>query len=143
MYRRYTADMLRSNLHEIFVKFAAVLVHLFGSQVTGRLGPMSDVDLAVLWDDKEQQPMMKSLALQEAVRTKLQDEKFEIGPLNEQPLSFCYNVIKDGVCIFGKESDRVRYETYILNEYLDFLYLAEEYNKAFTKAVCEEKRIDK
>jgi len=130
----YTPDLLKTELHKFFIESNAVLVYLFGSQVKGRLGPMSDIDLAVLWNKEEKQPMMKSLTLQRTVRDKLKDERFEVGPLNEQPLSFCYNVIKDGICIFGKEIDRVTYETYILNEYLDFLYLAEEYNKAFTKA---------
>jgi predicted nucleotidyltransferase len=130
----YSLDLLRANLHKTFTESNAVLVYLFGSQVKGRLGPMSDIDLAVLWDKEEKQPMIRSLALERTIRDKFKDERFEVGPLNGQSLNFCYNVIKDGVCIFGKETDRVTYETYILNENLDFLYLAEEYNKAFTKA---------
>lgn len=137
MGKRYTPDLLKTKLRQDFTKFSPALVYFFGSQVKGSPGPMSDVDLAVLWDKEEKKPMMKSLALQRVIRDKLKDERFEAGPLNGQPLSFCYNVIKDGVCIFGQESTRVSYETYILNEYLDFSYLAEEYNKAFTKAVSE------
>lgn len=113
------------------------MVYFFGSQVKGKLGLMSDVDLTILWSNDDKEPMMKSLKLQSEVRELLKDELIEMGPLNEQTLSFCYNVIKDGVCIFGREEDRVRYETYILNEYLDFLYLADEYNQIFKESILK------
>lgn len=129
--RRYRPNYLRTRFKEEFAKSGAELVYYFGSQVRGKIGKMSDVDLTVLWDENEKMPMKKSAMLQGRIRKILSDDRIEIGPLNGQSLSFCYNVIKNGVCIFGNEEERVKYETYILNEYLDFSYLADEYNRLF------------
>ena len=132
---RYQEDYLTEKLFPIFKKFRVLLAYFFGSQVKGKIGPLSDVDIAVLWQETESMPMKKTLELQEAVMMRLKDyDRIEIGPLNNQALSFCYEVIKNGKCIYGKEEDRVPYEVYILNEYLDFLPLAEEYNREFRKA---------
>jgi len=137
--KRYDSQFLRKKLSPLFTKSRIILAYLFGSQAKGEIGPMSDIDIAVLWNKDEKEKLKKSLLLQSQIKERLQAENIEAGSLNDQALSFCYNVIKDGICIFGKEKDRVEYETSILNEYLDFSYLAEEYNRAFTEAIGKEK----
>lgn len=132
---QYTAKLLVKNLSFIFQKFAPQLVYFFGSAYRGRAGPLSDIDLAVLWPKGINVPMLKSLEMQQAVKEHLGEERFEVGCLNGQNLSFCYSVISTGVCIYGKEEDRVAYETEILSQYLDFGYLAEEYNQIFNQKV--------
>ena len=101
----------------------------------GKTGPLSDIDLAVLWPDGVASPMLKSLELQSAVQNLLPGRNFEIGCLNGQNLSFSFSVISTGKCVYGREEDRVAYETKILSEYLDFNYLAEEYNRAFDRRI--------
>ena len=140
MIERYTPDFLRERLYNILAASEAILVYFFGSQFKGQTGSMSDIDLAVLWQDNEQEPMMKSLALQEIIKDKLNDERIEIGPLNGQSLSFCYIVINSGICIFGEEERRVEYETHILNEYFDFSFLAEKYNLVFEERILGERK---
>lgn len=130
---RYQEAYLRQKLSPIFKKFRILLAYFFGSQVNGEIGPLSDVDIAVLWHETESMPMKRTLELQEEIGKALKDNRVEIGPLNNQALSFCYEVIKNGECIYGEEKDRVQYEVSILNEYLDFLPLAEEYNREFRK----------
>jgi len=137
--KRYDWQFLREKLSPLFTKSRVILAYLFGSQAKGEIGPMSDIDIAVLWNKDEKEKLKKSLLLQSRIKERLRAECIEVGPLNDQALSFCYQVIKDGICIFGKEKDRVEYETFILNEYLDFSYLAEEYNRAFTEAIGKEK----
>jgi len=137
--RKYDLQVLREKLSPLFTKSGVILAYLFGSQAKGEIGPMSDIDIAVLWNKEEKEKLKKSLLLQSRIKERLRTEYIEVGSLNDQALSFCYNVIKDGICIFGKEKDRVEYETSILNEYLDFSYLAEEYNRAFTQAMRKEK----
>lgn len=137
--KRYDAQSIREKLSPLFTKSRVILAYLFGSQAKGKIGPMSDIDIAVLWNKDEKEKLKKSLLLQSRIKERLQAEYIEVGSLNNQALSFCYTVIKDGICIFGKEKNRVEYETFILNEYLDFSYLAEEYNRAFTQAMRKEK----
>ena len=137
--KKYDSQFLREKLCPFFTKSGVILAYLFGSQVKGEIGPMSDIDIAVLWNKDEKEKLKKSLFLQSQIKERLRAESIEVGSLNGQALSFCYHVIKDGICIFGKEKDRVEYETFILNEYLDFSYLAEQYNRAFTQAIRKEK----
>jgi len=128
---------LQQSLKPLFQKFNCELVYFFGSALRGTTGPLSDVDLAVLWPKEINVPMIKSLELQQEACETLKDERFEIGCLNGQNLSFCYNVIKTGKCIFGSEENRVAYETEILSQYLDFAYLAEEYNRIFDQKILK------
>jgi len=137
--KRYDWQFLREKFSPLFKKSGIILAYLFGSQAKGEIGPMSDIDIAVLWNKEEKDKLKKSLLLQSRMKERLRTEYIEVGSLNDQTLSFCYNVIKDGICIFGNEKDRVEYETSILNEYLDFSYLAEEYNRAFSQAIRKEK----
>ena len=137
--KRYDLQFLREKLSPLFTKSGIILAYLFGSRAKGEIGPMSDIDIAVLWKEEEKDKLKKSLLLQSRMKERLRTEYIEVGSLNDQALSFCYNVIKDGICIFGKEKHRVEYETSVLNEYLDFSYLAEEYNRAFTQAIHKER----
>ena len=134
----YSTKMLEKQLSAVFDKYCPKLVYFFGSAIRSEIGPLSDIDLAVLWPEEVNVPMLKSLELQAAVKDKLQDERFEIGCLNGQNLSFCYTVICTGACIYGKKEDRVNYETKILSQYLDFNYLAEQYNRGFDEDVLRK-----
>lgn len=137
MKRKYTSELLAKSLGPIFQKFNPQLVYFFGSAYRGRIGPLSDIDLAVLWPKGVNVPMLKSLELQNEIQEFLQVDRFEVGCLNGQNLSFCYNVIKTGKCIYGEDEDRVTYETEVLSQYLDFSYLGEEYNRIFDQKMLK------
>lgn len=134
----YTPDLLAKRLEPLFQKFNPTLIYFFGSAYRGEIGPLSDIDLAVLWPEGVNVPMLKSLELQNEIRELLREQRFEVGCLNGQNLSFCYNVIKTGTCIYGREEDRVVYETEILTQYLDFSYLGEEYNRIFDQKMLKK-----
>ena len=133
----YTAESLLSALQKPFEKHGPSLVYFFGSAFRGTTGPLSDIDLAVLWSKDVNTPMLSSLRLQEEIREITNDDRFEVGCLNRQNKSFCYDVIKTGTCIYGREENRVAYETKVLSQYLDFSYLAEEYNRIFNLKVLK------
>lgn len=124
-------EFLRRILGPIFAKSQVKLAYLFGSHAKGQVGPMSDLDIAILWEEKEPTPMLKSLLLQRQIKDCLGTEKIEVGPLNNQDMSFCFSVISEGECLYGDEKVRVEYEADLLNEYLDFQFFAEAYNRAF------------
>lgn len=137
MENNYSPQDLSQKLTSIFDKNHPTLVYFFGSASRRALGPLSDIDLAVLWPKEINAPMIKSLGLQQEIKKHLSDERFEVGCLNGQNLSFCYVVISAGTLIYGSAKDRVAYETEILSRYLDFNYLAEEYNRAFDQKIMK------
>lgn len=137
--KKFNADSLAKNLKVVFDEFKPRLTYFFGSAFRGKTGPLSDIDLAVLWPDGVNVPMLKSLELQARINEFLKENRFEVGCLNGQNLSFCYSVISSGKCIYGKEEDRVAYETDILSRYLDFNYLGEEYNRIFDQKMLGRK----
>lgn len=138
MENRFSAESLAKSISTLLHNFNPRLVYFFGSAYQGKTGPLSDIDLAVLWPKEVNAPMMKSLELQNVIQKYLQIGRFEVGCLNGQYLSFCYSVISNGKCIYGKEDDRVAYETEILSRYLDFSYLGEEYNRIFDQKMLKE-----
>lgn len=126
---------LARRLRPLFRRFKVRLVYLFGSQAVGHTGPLSDVDLAVLWPEDEPSPMLASVRLQQAIRDCLEDERIEVGPLNTQGIGFCFQVIRDGILLYGTERERVRFEARVLNEYHDFSYWESLHEKALRSAV--------
>ena len=122
-------------LRPLFQRFGIRLAYLFGSQAIGHTGPLSDIDLAILWPEDERLPMLASMKLQQAIRDRLQDERIEVGPLNTQGIGFCFQVIRDGLLLYGTERDRVRFETKVLNEHHDFQYWDELHEQALQRAI--------
>lgn len=129
--KKYSKETLRKKLYPVFRNSGIKLAYLFGSQAKGKTGPLSDVDIALLWPHAKDSVMLSSIELQAKIRLLLKDENIELGALNNQAISFCYQVIKDGYCIFGREKDRAAYETRAVSEYLDFLYFANQYDRIF------------
>lgn len=133
--KRLNPKVLARRLSPLFKRFGVRVAYLFGSQAVGRPGPLSDVDLAVLWPEKESLPHVASIKLQQVIRDRLRDERIEVGPLNDQGVGFCFQVIRDGVFLYGTERDRVHFETRILNEYHDFSYWGSLHENSLRMAV--------
>ncbi|MFH2070729.1 MAG: nucleotidyltransferase domain-containing protein [Elusimicrobiota bacterium] len=131
-YIPYNPEVLREKLTNVFNKYSNIsLVYLFGSSVSGNVGPMSDLDIAVLYEENEKLSILNLCELGNKIADILGDENIQVVPLNEQSLSFSFNVINTGICIYGSEEKRVRFETSILNQYLDFKFFADQYNRMF------------
>ncbi len=98
------------------------LVYLFGSQVTGRTGRMSDFDFAFYVDEKDTKRLYNlKFKLMDEIGRALKTDKIDIVILNltESP-ELKYNIIKDGELLFSEEPFKVLIEPKILNEYFDF-----------------------
>lgn len=126
-------------LGPLFKRLRVRLVYLFGSQAIKHTGPLSDIDIAVLWPEGEKSPMLASVRLQQVIRDKLRDERIEVGPLNGQGIGFCFQVIRDGIFLYGTEQERVRFETGVLNEYHDFGYWEKLHEASLKSAVLGSK----
>ena len=109
-------------LYRVMSKYPDVaLAYLFGSQVRGDVGPMSDVDVAVLLDSTEgQRPVYE--VLRSSVAKAVNQERVDVLLLNKAPIELAYAIIVEGELIYQRnEYMRVEYEAKIMSLYADYL----------------------
>ncbi len=102
-----------------------ILVYLFGSQATGRTGPLSDIDLAFLVDkaliDEASYPYGYHAYLTSEMISLLGSNNLDVIILNDAPPLLKFQVIHRGEIIFCRsESHRLAFYVRAFNEYQDF-----------------------
>lgn len=124
----------KEKIREIAEKYQLKLVYLFGSQVTGKTGPLSDYDFAVYLDEKDPKKRFDvRLKLISEVSEIFKTDKVDICVLNDiEGPELKYNIIKEGIVIFEKEPFKIIVEPKIITEYIDFHSSLLRYN--LTKA---------
>ncbi len=98
------------------------LAYLFGSQASGKIGPLSDFDFAFYIQEKEVNKLFDlKFILSDEISRSLGTDKVDVVILNlvESP-ELKYNIIKDGELIFVQEPFKVLIEPRIIREYFDF-----------------------
>ena len=97
------------------------LVYLFGSQVEGRLGPMSDFDLAVLVDRTADGRRIQAHLAYELARA-VQTDRIDVVLLNRAPVELAYAIIAQGQVLYERDTaTRVEYEANVMSRYGDLL----------------------
>ena len=110
-------------LEKIFKLYSEIkLVYLFGSRVSGRVGPLSDYDFAVYLDEKDSKKRFDiRLELMAKIGEILKTDHVDVVIFNDtESPELKYNIIKEGRVIFEKEPFKVLLEPRILNEFFDF-----------------------
>jgi predicted nucleotidyltransferase len=97
------------------------LIYLFGSQVEGSPGPMSDYDLGVVVEHgADGQRIQAHLAHELALA--LQTDRVDVLLLNCAPVELAYAVVAQGKVLYERDvAARVEYEAQVLTRYGDFL----------------------
>ncbi|MBI5740626.1 MAG: nucleotidyltransferase domain-containing protein [Nitrospirae bacterium] len=108
-------------------------LYLFGSIVEGRALPESDIDIAVLIDEKKLQrknfERLKSIYYKASPAFSLRP--VDIAVLNAASPYLKHRVIKTGKILFDRNRRlRVRFTTQAIIEYLDFKPIEDIFNKA-------------
>jgi predicted nucleotidyltransferase len=97
------------------------LAYLFGSQVRGDVGPMSDIDIALLLDDADETGTIRS-NLRASLAAALDRERVDVVFLNRAPVELAYAIIVEGELLYERDAaTRVEYEAKIMSLYCDFL----------------------
>jgi predicted nucleotidyltransferase len=118
------------------------LVYLFGSPARGKAGPLSDVDIAVLLEDMPDADTCFDLRLEiiGGMMRILQTNDVDVVILNQAPLTFQYQVVRDGVLIFCRDRRlAVECRCRALNLYFDFEPLLERHKQTFFEKVRKGK----
>ena len=111
---------------------------LFGSAARGEAGPLSDVDVAVLLSPSvaPETRLDVAAALWEALERRC--PRVDLVVLEEAPPALRHRVFRDGILLIERdERRRVAFETRAIQEYLDFQYLAEIYDRALLARAAE------
>jgi len=121
-------DQLKE-LNNIFSRYPDLkLVYLFGSQVSGKTGPLSDYDLAFYIKAEKKKAYYTSLKIEGEISKVLFTDKIDVVILNhtDSP-ELKYSIIKYGKIIYEIEPYKILIEPRILNEYFDFRFLLRKY----------------
>ena len=99
-----------------------VLAYLFGSQVEGNVGPLSDIDFALLLDSLDETGTVRS-QLRSAIASAVgREQEVDVVVLNRAPVELAYAVIAHGALIYERDIySRVEYEARIMSLYGDYL----------------------
>jgi len=104
---------------------------LFGSVARGEAGPLSDVDIAVLLtlDVAPEERMNVTVSLYEDLERRC--GRVDLVLLEEASSLLKHRVLRDGILLLERdETRRVKFEARAIQEYLDFQYYADIYDRA-------------
>ncbi|MGD8716253.1 MAG: nucleotidyltransferase domain-containing protein [Desulfobacterales bacterium] len=112
------------NLHSFFLatneKAHIDLAYLFGSHASGKAGPVSDVDIAVLYAESQCSILRYELARD--LKSILKTDALDLVVLNNSPIELRYAVIASGIVVYqANVKTRVEYEALTLSLYGDYL----------------------
>lgn len=110
-------------------KHGVIVGYLFGSAGRGKMGPLSDIDVAILFDEflgKEKQESITE-DIRDAVADSFNKEKVDVINLNQETNPVLrYEAVLEGEVIFVKDvSIKARLARAVLREYEDTRYLRE------------------
>lgn len=112
-------------LKDIFRDYPYIAsAYLFGSHVSGKITPESDVDIAILLKDNA--PDGKELLHEEdylayRVARALGSKEVDLIDLNSKGLLFQHNVLRTGILIYDDDpAFRIRFETGVIIRFCDF-----------------------
>ena len=119
------------------------LVYLFGSQVSGETGPLSDVDLAVLLVHGE--PVARNRALlADLFSSVLQEAPIDLIILNQAPIELAYAVIAQGIIHYQRDlAERVEFEADVLSRYGDYLPFLRAQRQDILEGARDERRVQR
>lgn len=122
-------DAARPRLVSALDRGHVVAVRLFGSQATGRAGPLSDVDIAI-WVDPavgDVERYRLRLELISAAASALGTDEVDLVILNDAPPLLQHRVLRDGMLLIDRDPElRIALDTSAVLRYLDTEPLREQ-----------------
>jgi uncharacterized protein len=120
-----------------------ILAYLFGSQADATTGPLSDIDIAILFQNNTD-ILTTSLELSHKLGKKIPSHRIDVIALNKAPIELAYSVIAQGICIYQKDNySRIEYEAQILSRYGDFLCVLRNQRQDILGGKGDEHRVQR
>lgn len=134
--------MEKVNKESIALLFKAypfiIAAYQFGSTIRGQEGPLSDLDIAILVDEKrvpsDLDLLRTELLLAYELQRQLAISEVDLITLNRQRLAFQYAVIRTGTLIYEIDRlERIRFVQKVVQAFLDFQPTLELINRFHTQ----------
>jgi predicted nucleotidyltransferase len=122
MLRRLDPLVVRAISRVLANKPEVLAGYIFGSVVSGRARPNSDIDIGVLIDEKvnRENPLKYRLDLMADLGSALKRIDVDVVLMNEAPSPLAQNIIVKGKLVFERSrSARVAFQVKTLNVFLD------------------------
>lgn len=123
---------LKDEIKEVLKGHEEILVaYLYGSTVKGYEGKRSDIDVGLLLkEDFETEALYPARIAREIKEKCSLDHEVDVRILNKRPHRFLHQVIRGGEVILSTdERERVRFETSVIDQYIDFKPFYEQYDE--------------
>jgi predicted nucleotidyltransferase len=124
--------LLKKSLADILKKQKVVLAYIFGSQATGKTGPLSDIDIAVYFDENLSSDEQFALRLQVLgdIMDLFKTNEIDLVVLNDAPPLLAHRILKEGLVVFSdNEKVRLEYEVKTVLNYLDWKPYLDKYTQ--------------
>lgn len=115
------------------------LAYLFGSVAKGKEGKLSDVDIAIFFDESlsKREIFNLQLKLMSELTSILKTDKIDLIVMNNAPLLLKYNIIKHGKILKDEIETKVMVESRILSDYLDMKYYIDRHTNLAIKRIAK------
>lgn len=125
----------KAELRNIFVDHSVAVAYLFGSQVEGYADSLSDLDLGVLFNDKNPS-IIEVLELQADLQKHFAPIRVDLIQLEKAPNNIVFSAISRGKLIHStNEKLRLTFEEDVLRIYHDFTPFMESFYYDLQKAM--------
>jgi predicted nucleotidyltransferase len=119
------------------------LAYLFGSQVTGNTGSMSDYDFGILVDSGVDIASLRASLMHELTLA-LGTDRVDIVFLNRAPLDLAYAIVAGGVVLYQRDiATRVEYEAQVMSRYGDYLPVLRSLNADIVRGDRDANRVQR
>lgn len=129
-----------NTLKDFFSKQRHVkLAYLYGSAAKGKAGKLSDVDIAVLFDDSlsKKERFKLQLKLIGEIAALLKTDKVDLVDIDEAPLSLKFEIIKANCPVFVRNRMlKIDFEHEVMSRYLDRRYYEKRAASEYLKKVA-------
>jgi uncharacterized protein len=116
----------RDEVAPVFVTYPFIVAaYQFGSTVRGQEGPLSDLDIAILVDEKRAPAAFELLKIELMLAYELQKHlgvsEIDLITLNRQKLHLQHAILRTGRLIYDADQKyRIRFTQRVIEAYLDF-----------------------
>ena len=110
-------EKIKPEVAKVAQKHNLALVILYGSQATGKAREGSDIDVAIL--GKRKIPFNLLLNLNDEFAHIFKTRELDVKSLHSTNPFFRYQVMRDGILLYGKSYDYNSYKAYAFRDYHD------------------------